>query len=198
MLNIVSSTQIDRKERSFSWNGKEYQFNFAYDNILRLFKLIDDNSIDKMAKFELEFEMLIGSGLDIPLDKMAEAVNYAVSLIQESPYQSLNSNPVKTFDYEQDSEAIYASFLQQYGIDLIEEKGKLDYFKFRALFTNLDPNTPFQRIVHIRTENPSKHVNDQEYLNQLNLQQQTFALKKSKEEIETEKQAQMEAAFGDL
>lgn len=198
MLNIVSSTKIDRKERTFSWNGKEYQFNFAYDNILRLFKLIDDNSIGKMAKFELEFEMLIGSGLNVPLEKMAEAVNYAIKLIQESPYQSLSNNPVKTFDYEQDSEAIYASFLQQYGIDLIKEKGKLDYFKFRALFTNLDPNTPFQRIVHIRTENPSKYVNDQEYLNQLNLQQQTFALKKSKEEIEAEKQAQMEAAFGDL
>lgn len=198
MLNIVRSTQIDKNERSFSWKGGTYQFNFAYDNILRLFKLIDDDSIDKISKFELEFEMLIGKGLDIPLEKMADAVTYAVKLIQESPYQSLSNNPTKVFDYEQDSEAIYASFLQQYGIDLIEQKGKLDYFKFRALLTNLSSDTPFQQIIQIRTDNPSKYVDDQERLNQLNLQQQTYALKKTSKEIEAEKQAQMEAAFGDL
>lgn len=198
MLNIVRSTQIDKDERDFSWKGETYQFNFAYDNILRLFKLIDDDSIDKMLKFELEFEMLIGKGLDIPLEKMADAVTYAVKLIQESPYQSLSHSPTKVFDYEQDSEAIYASFLQQYGIDLIEQKGKLDYFKFRALLTNLNSDTPFQQIIQIRTDNPSKYVNDQERLNQLNLQQQTYALKKTPKEIEAEQQAQMEAAFGDL
>lgn len=198
MLNIVRSTQLDKKERILIWNNKEYYFNFAYDNILRFFQILDDKEIDKYQKVVMQFELLVGSGLEVPIEKMIEVIKYAVDLLSESPYQSLNSNPVKMFDYEQDSEVIYASFIQQYGIDLIEEKGKLDYFKFRALFTNLSSNTPFQQIVHIRSEDPSKHTENQEYVRQLSIQKQTFAVRKTPEEIEAEKQAQIGKALENI
>lgn len=186
------------EERIFKWKGKKYELNFAYDNILRFFQLFDDNSFNKYEKVSLQFQLLVGIGINVPLDKMIEVIKYAVDLLGESPYQSVTSNPVKMFDYEQDSEAIYASFIQQYNIDLIEEKGKLDYFKFRALFTNLSSNTPFQQIVHIRSEDPSKHIEDREYVQQLNIQQQTFAVRKTPEEIEAEKQAQLGKALENI
>ncbi|MFT9033720.1 MAG: Gp15 family bacteriophage protein [Liquorilactobacillus satsumensis] len=186
------------EERAFEWNGKRYELNFTYDNILRFFQLLDDDSLNKYEKISLQFQLLVGEGLQVPLEKMIDVIEYAANLISESSYQPTASNPVKMFDYEQDSEAIYASFLQQYGIDLIKEKGKLDYFKFRALFTNLSSNTPFQQIVHIRSKDPSKHIEDREYVQQLNIQQQTFAVRKTPEEIETEKQAQLGAALSNL
>lgn len=40
--------------------------------------------------------------------------------------------------------------MEQYGIDLIKEQGKLHWDKFKALLDGLGPDTQFRRIVTIR------------------------------------------------
>lgn len=61
-------------------------------------------------------------------------------------------------DFEQDAELIFAAFLGQYGIDLVEIE-HLHWWKFRAMFRNLDEQQQISRIMGWRgadTKNMSK------------------------------------------
>lgn len=55
----------------------------------------------------------------------------------------------KLVDYEIDSDAIYSSFAQVYGIRLAAEK--MHWYEFRALFANLSEDCPVGRLMHIRS-----------------------------------------------
>ncbi|HDU1280237.1 TPA: hypothetical protein REU92_002791, partial [Listeria monocytogenes] len=54
------------------------------------------------------------------------------------------------YSLTQDSDYIFASFLQDYNIDLIEVRGKLHWYKFRALFESLRDDTAIKSIMSIR------------------------------------------------
>lgn len=56
---------------------------------------------------------------------------------------------IKDFDINEDFDEIYASFMQQYKIDLLKEK-KMNFKKFKALFKGLSAETPFVRKLTIR------------------------------------------------
>ena len=57
-------------------------------------------------------------------------------------------------DFEQDAAAIYASFWQQYGIDLLQSE--LHWVAFRALLVGLTEDTCFGQRVRLRTMDDSK------------------------------------------
>ena len=67
-----------------------------------------------------------------------------------------DNDPIEYYSYQQDAGIIYASFLQDYGIDLIDQQGKLHWDKFRALLDGLSDKTPFQKVVKIRMADISK------------------------------------------
>ena len=95
----------------------------------------------------------------------------------------------KSFDYVQDSELIYAAFYQAYGIDLIEEQGKMHWWKFSSLLNGLPSDTRFSEIVSIRTRPipaPTKY-NEQERQNLIKLKQE-YALKLTSKEREEQLQ----------
>ncbi|KAB2159587.1 hypothetical protein FZI36_23180, partial [Cronobacter sakazakii] len=50
-----------------------------------------------------------------------------------------------------DAERIYASFLYDYGINLFEQQGKLQWDEFLALFNNLSEKTPMRTAIYYRT-----------------------------------------------
>lgn len=56
----------------------------------------------------------------------------------------------KLFDFEEDGEYIYASFMQDYGIDLVDMQGKLPWQRFIALFQGLSDNTKIKEVMRIR------------------------------------------------
>lgn len=55
-------------------------------------------------------------------------------------------------DFELDAGAIYASFRQQYGINLLTDT--LHWYEFRAMLQGLGEDTPFGQRVRIRGMNP--------------------------------------------
>ena len=57
-------------------------------------------------------------------------------------------NNRRSYDFEIDAEAIYTSFLQTYGIDLLAEN--LHWWIFRALLLGLPDETPFKQRVYYR------------------------------------------------
>lgn len=77
----------------------------------------------------------------------------------------------RTFDFYEDSDYIYASFMQAYGIDLVEHQGKLHWKKFIALFQGLPDGTKIREVMRIRGMEvpvPTKH-NQKEIQNLLEL-----------------------------
>lgn len=66
----------------------------------------------------------------------------------------------RTFDFCEDSDYIYASFMQAYGIDLVDCQGKLHWKKFIALFQGLPEGTKIREVMRIRgmeLPKPTKH-----------------------------------------
>ena len=147
--------------------------NMAFDNILSLFDLLEDESVTDFEKAITGFDMLIGVDerndlLKLVDDGILEARTFwqiFTGLINEifeeddenDGYFDLAGNPMpkpehkKTFDVVQDAPFIYASFIQDYGIDLFEQQGKLDYRKFKALLNSLSDKTYLSTIINIRT-----------------------------------------------
>ncbi|MGD1419469.1 Gp15 family bacteriophage protein, partial [Enterococcus faecium] len=69
----------------------------------------------------------------------------------DNDQESGDTVPEKLYSYSQDAGAIYSSFLADYGIDLLKEKGRMHFITFKTLLFGLSENTHFQRILSIRS-----------------------------------------------
>ena len=102
-------------------------------------------------------------------------------------------DPRRLYSFKQDAEAIFASFYEQYGINLVHEQGKLHWDEFKALFQGLGPNTYFQRIIDIRTKDTKDLEGEQ--LSKVIQAQQFYELDVNKSQAAKEEQF---ANFGEI
>lgn len=165
MLNLRRSNDIENNpsglNNEFEYKNKKYHINLMFDTVLSFYKLLDDDHFNDEEKVGIAFELFFGNAPnndDFAIEAFKQISNY----LSADPYegeQTGDNNDIaspKYYSFEQDAEAIFASFYQQYRIDLINEKGKLHWDKFKALFAGLGPDTYFMRIVHIRQEDATK------------------------------------------
>lgn len=143
-------------------DGKTYKLNLSFDNVLRLIDMLNDKQLDDITQIETGLYMLLGVELDYPIEKKEE-IFYQIFYetigkeVEENIPVDLDGNPMpqqkedKIYSIKQDAPYIYASFYQDYGIDLFEVQGKLHWEKFKALLAGLRPDTKFKEIVNIRT-----------------------------------------------
>lgn len=172
---LTESVEID---------GNEYPLNLAFDNVLRLIEMLGDKELDDITQIETGLYMLLGFDLDYPIDKKEE-IFYQIfhesigKEVEENISVDIEGNPMpqqkdeQIYSIKQDAPYIYASFYQDYGIDLYEMQGKLHWEKFQALLSGLKPDTKFKEIINIRTmelptgkgtEKQRKHIKElQEY-----------------------------------
>lgn len=147
-----------------SYHGKIYPVDLSFDTVLKFFELLNDGSLKDAEKISIAFEMFMGfppENADFAIAAFEKINQY----ISKQPYgdeevtvdgNGQEMTPRKYYSFTQDAEAIYSSFRQQYGINLLHEKGKLHWDEFKALFAGLGPETYFQRIVEIRMRDTSK------------------------------------------
>ncbi|MEK0285915.1 bacteriophage Gp15 family protein [Caldifermentibacillus hisashii] len=143
-------------------DGKTYKLDLSFDNVLRLIDMLNDKQLDDITQIETGLYMLLGVELDYPIDKKEE-IFYQIFYetigkeVEENIPVDIGGNPMpakkeeKVYSIKQDAPYIYASFYQDYGIDLYEMQGKLHWEKFKALLEGLRPDTKFKEIVNIRT-----------------------------------------------
>lgn len=163
-------------------DGKEYEINMAYDNILRVYEMLNDKTLDDAQQIVLGLAMLIGNGGTLPFSlKVQEEVLYRIfqeKLGQGEERETITDiagNPMpnasaakgdngkeKTMSLTQDAEYIFASFMQDYGIDLWEERGKMHWNKFMALLSGLSENTKLMKVIEIRTMDLPKKGKERE------------------------------------
>lgn len=146
-------------------DGKTYELDMAFDNILRLIDLLEDKEIDPITKINIGLKMLIDDTLDeYSIEKKDEIFYLLIKEIfkideEDTQPTDIDGNPMpkmpedtkKTYDLKQDAEYIYASFMSDYGIDLFEQQGKLHWYKFKALLGGLTEGSKFLRVIEIRT-----------------------------------------------
>ena len=148
---------------SYTYQGKEYQIDLSFDNVIRMYNLLEDDTFQDVEKIVIAFEMFFGfepKNAEFAMKAIDEITSYISKSAYgndpvESDVVSSEVNTQKLFSYTQDAGAIYASFKQQYNIDLIAEQGKMHWDVFKALFDGLDENTYFRKILDIRRKDVS-------------------------------------------
>lgn len=171
-------------------NGIEYELDMSFDNILRLFDLLEDKSLNDIEKVETGLLMLIDNKLDdYDIQEKAkifiEIFKSAIGAEKEEQPVDLDGNPMpvaskenkKVYDLAQDAEYIYASFMSDYNIDLFEQQGKLHWYKFKALLNGLTDKSKFMRVVDIRQAEMPKGKGMQKEREQLRKLKEHYALK---------------------
>ena len=151
-----------------SYHGKDYPLNLTFDAVITLYGLLDNSDI--ASQVDALYQLLSRQGTvndDNQLKLLL--INTVLDYLSEKPYGTFggavdlagnvltDDDTPPDFDFEQDSAAIYASFRQYYGIDLNEERGNMHWDTFIALFDNLGPETPINRIRSIRNDDLSDY-----------------------------------------
>ncbi len=172
---------------SFKFKNNEYKIDLTFDNVLDVFDVLGDIELRDYERAELCLELLIGEEFDrsdvIDLwnyifdqyihTEAKQVVEYDLKgnalIIEDEEEQE------RLMDLEQDSEFIFSSFQQAYGINLFKEQGKLHWREFQALLNGLPNDTIMKRIIEIRAWEPSKHDSSEQKQNMEKLKRR-FAL----------------------
>lgn len=184
-------------KESYSFEGLSFNIDVSFNNILDVLQAIEDKSLSDFDKMQVVLYLLTDKDYflnDEWFDSRAK-LQFAKRLFEDLTDKFVKSGqknagmptdiegnviPVKKkkeYDFIQDAEYIFSSFIQAYNINLHDQINKLSWQQFNALFQGLPPDTMIMRVVDIRTrELPSgKHA-----------KKEREALRKAKKEFELE------------
>lgn len=149
-----------KTDDTFEILEQKHDVDLSFDNILLLLEMLNDDELDDASKIELGIEFLLGKPLGLDIEDQHQVFNELFERFIQAEKQVRTDrlgNPLPVQDeskpnycFSHDAEYIYASFMQAYGIDLIEEQGKLHWVKFKALLDGLPDDTKFRQVVDIR------------------------------------------------
>lgn len=166
-----------------------FKLNMSFDVILEIYNLFDEE-LDDVAKIETALYMLVKNKYKLKrlnINQKNKLVKQIFDDCINPPKKPAKGNEIKTFDFSQDSEYIYSSFLAYYGIDLVQQQGKLHWKKFIALFQGLGDKTKIKEIIAIRSKplpKPTKY--NQEDIQNLRELKQFYALQSTEEDLQNE------------
>jgi hypothetical protein len=133
--------------------GKRLELNLAFDNVLRVYDLQQNKEELDITKIEVSLQVLVRnykSVQSLPIRAKAEILEAVFEQFITPKTRRGSQNDLHTMDFRQDAAYIYSSFMMDYGIDLFEEQGKLDWRKFIALFQGLSDRTKMREVMSIR------------------------------------------------
>lgn len=166
-LNDPLVTEID-------FQGLTYPLDLAFDNVLDVFDIINDQSLTPYEKLDSSLALLIGDNV---FDKKQQADYHDLKfeeklalyadilgnhiMIADEHFVELDvmgeAMPVtdeKLIDLELDASFIYASFFAL-GINLFQQQGQLSWMEFQALLEALPDDSIMAKIIQIRRWQPT-------------------------------------------
>lgn len=156
-----------------------YPMNISFNKVLKVIELINDDDIEEIYKpylaiqifTDVDFTQALTPEQAMAIFKMIFEEHIRVIPAKDTaPVLDLAGNPIKSkirsksqsesterlFSLKYDAEYIYSSFLQAYGIDLIDAQNSLHWKKFNALLNGLPSDTKFSEVLKIRSYKPQK------------------------------------------
>lgn len=132
----------------------KFVINPAYDTVLEVQKLYKEDTLTEFEKIDQALKMLVRNKWNLRLlnpeekQKLLSVITKRYVEVEKRP--QIKKSPFPVLDFEKDGDYIYASFMQAYKIDLIEEQGRLPWKKFLYLFNGLPADTKIKQIMWIR------------------------------------------------
>ena len=132
----------------------KFVINPAYDTVLEVQKLYKEDTLTEFEKIDQALKMLVRNKWNLRLlnpeekQKLLSVITKRYVEVETRP--QIKKSPFPVLDFEKDGDYIYASFMQAYKIDLIEEQGRLPWKKFLYLFNGLPADTKIKQIMRIR------------------------------------------------
>ena len=178
----------------------------SFDRVLKLFEMWGDEEIPKIMRPILALKILTGVSFEnLTVDEAMEIVRAIFEehirprKVDDEVEYDLAGNVIKTtstedpqkrlYNLRYDGDYVFASFMQAYRIDLIEEIGRLHWKKFNALLVGLPEGTKFVEVLKIRSYEPQKG-DSPEYIEKMRELQREFRLPDEDVDDETEEDSQ--------
>ena len=144
---------IEYLDNELTFAEQRFEVNPAFDTVLAIRSLFDEEDLTDYDKIGQALKMLVVSGNYRALstseqNKLLEMIYEQCVKTQKRPK---TRNALPTVDFEYDGEYIYASFMSDYAIDLIDAQGILPWKKFIALFQGLSSTTKIREVMRIRS-----------------------------------------------
>ncbi|WP_163255745.1 Gp15 family bacteriophage protein [Bacillus tropicus] len=189
----------DRNRDIYEWSGVPIELNLSFDNVLKLMELFDDPTIPKQIKPVIALNMLVVENLlltqldekqkeklflnvfkdKLGIDLSLSGKRNEITKSNDDNNSHLPNIPVVNFTI--DAERIYASFLFDYGINLFEKQGEMQWDEFLALFNNLSEKSPMKIAMHYRTcEIPKKDKNNADERKRIKKMKELYELPEAK------------------
>ena len=170
----------EHEDYSIEMNGIKYDLDLAYDTVLNVKRMYREKLL---TDTEILVQALLLLGLE---EKEIEKLNWQerAELLEKIFKEKVAGKPKPKvgrqqilYDFEYDGEYIYASFMQDYGIDLIDQQGILPWPRFIALFQGLSESTKIKEVMRIRgTEIPPPTKTNQKEIQNLMEAKMYYAL----------------------
>lgn len=141
--------------RSISISGAEYAINTDY-RIMADFetKIANADTSDGTAFGKILSETVSALFIDLPRADVTDIVKGILWYYRCGREPRVSTSGKRYYDYGEDSDYIYAAFMQQYGDDLLASH--MHWWEFRAKFVSLTEDTEFVKIMQYRGMDTSK------------------------------------------
>ncbi|MBE5922051.1 MAG: hypothetical protein E7269_04775 [Lachnospiraceae bacterium] len=144
----------DYEENYVEYEGGKVELDLSYDSVLNAKRVFGDDNLDNSMKILTALEILVCSKKILARLTWQEKQQLLETIFEEkiASKERVSTKPsaVPLLDFELDGEYIYASFLQDYQLDLIDAQGKLSWKRFLALMQGLSDKTKMKEVINIR------------------------------------------------
>lgn len=190
-------------DSSIEVDGVEYELNLDYSTVLRWYERFQDK--EETMEFKVFSALAVIGQLkeeeiaDLSADEVQAIFFGIIKKIfgENEPSKGKNTDlqgnvleddsepEQKYYDLIEDADYIYASFRQDYGINLLEERGRMHWDEFNALLIGLTEKTKFKKVIEIRMMKIPDKATEEER-KQIIAAKKAVALKSNREAIEFE------------
>lgn len=151
---------IDEVPTTVIIDDVEFEINSDFRISMMFELLINDPELserERLYQALILYYPIIPSNLEAAVDKIMWF--YKCGKEEQEENNNTNKSSVKKtvkkiYDYEHDSEIIFASFMKSYNINL--QRDNLHWWEFKSLFDNIDEDSKLYKIMEIRSVNLSQ------------------------------------------
>ena len=158
-------------------NGHRYRLHLSYDRVLLALDAYGNAALTDYGKADTLCGLLVRRPPWRTVERVELAQKIVTDFIFPDQRDNAGGDEPPAFDFSQDAPYIYAAFWQVYRIDLLKERGRMDWRRFYALFLGLPGNTRLSEIISIRLRDvPTPTEYNQDEIRALRKAKRAFAL----------------------
>ena len=183
-------------------DGDSVEINADFRNIIKILAVLKDKKIPQHMRVEKLIQWFFTDFQDIEPEVAIKAFNNFISPKQKNEQPTLEQHygedldeQGSQFDYYYDSEEIYASFMSEYGINILRIDF-LHWYEFNYLLKNLSGESAFKKKIELRFMDLSVYSRDNQALARMSKAKESVQLPIEYSEEELRKMEKFDSVWG--